>query len=345
MKVGIVSSSVPFIDGGYRNIVRWLTAKLVAAGHEVEEIYLPFVDDSKDLFPQLAAFRMIDLTDQADVIICFRPPAHLVKHPRKVVWFIHHIRIYYDLWDTSFRPFPDTAAWRAIRASLVDIDSRALAEASRLFAISETIATRLRKFNGLESEVMFPPLLEPEKYPDAGTGDEIVYVSRLEDHKRQHLLIGALHHSSTPVKVRLLGASGHSSYGSELLELARDPALKGRIFLKDGWVTEEEKQRRLGGALAVAYLPQDEDSIGYPTLEGAAASKAILTASDSGGTTEFVQDGVNGLVVEPAPAAIGAALDRLYSDRKATRMMGAAANRRVEELGVSWDSVLERLLS
>ena len=33
-------------------------------------------------------------------------------------------------------------------------------------------------------------------------------------------------------------------------------------------------------ALAVAYVPDDEDSYGYPSLEAAHARKAVLTASD-----------------------------------------------------------------
>jgi glycosyltransferase involved in cell wall biosynthesis len=345
MKVGIVSSSVPFIDGGYRNIVTWLTSQLVRAGHEVEEIYIPFDDDPRNLFPQLAAFRMIDLTDRADVIVCFRPPSHLVRHPRKVVWFIHHIRIFYDLWDTPYRPFEDTAATRATRAALMDVDRAALSEASKIFTISRTITNRIAQFNDLDSTVLYPPLHDPERYANLSTGDEIVYVSRLEEHKRQHLLIEAMRHTKSGARVRILGTSGGSEYGARLRELANERGVSDRLVLEDAWITEELKERRVGEALAVAYLPVDEDAYGYPTLEGAAASKAILTTTDAGGTTEFVRDGIEGFVVAPEPAALAEAIDRLYIERDATIRMGVASNARVAELGITWDAVLEGLLS
>ena len=47
------------------------------------------------------------------------------------------------------------------------------------------------------------------------------------------------------------------------------------------------------------YPPFDED-FGYVTLEAFLARKPVITATDSGGPIEFVVDGVNGFVCEPA---------------------------------------------
>ena len=60
------------------------------------------------------------------------------------------------------------------------------------------------------------------------------------------------------------------------------------------------------GALAVAYPPFDED-FGYVTLEAFLARKPVLTATDSGGPLEFVEDGVNGFVCPPDPRAFAEA--------------------------------------
>jgi hypothetical protein len=60
---------------------------------------------------------------------------------------------------------------------------------------------------------------------------------------------------------------------------------------------------------------------------------------------EFVEDGVNGLVAEPDPKAIAAALDRLYLDRWRTAEMGAAAYDTIGALGIDWDTVIEQLLA
>ena len=41
----------------------------------------------------------------------------------------------------------------------------------------------------------------------------------------------------------------------------------------------------------------------------------LVTATDSGGTLEFVDDGVNGAVAAPEPHAIGDAVARLHGRR------------------------------
>ena len=47
---------------------------------------------AEDLFDQILAYRLIDLADSCDRLIAFRPPAYVLCHPNKVLWFIHHIR-------------------------------------------------------------------------------------------------------------------------------------------------------------------------------------------------------------------------------------------------------------
>ena len=78
----------------------------------------------------------------------------------------------------------------------------------------------------------------------------------------------------------------------------------------------------LARCLALAYLPVDEDSYGYPSLEASHSFKPIVTLSDSGGALEFVRDGKEGLVANPNPRDLGAAFDRLYEDRGRSRAHG-----------------------
>jgi hypothetical protein len=164
MKIALCSSFMPFIRGGGRNIVDWLASTLTEAGHEVEVVYLPELDSPPSiLFQQMMALRWIDL-QAADRIICFRPQAHLIPHPHKILWFIHHIRTFYDLWDSPYRDFPDTAQNRAIRESLFDVDTRAMGEAKTIFSNSKVVSDRLKTYNGVDSEVLYPPVFEPERF-------------------------------------------------------------------------------------------------------------------------------------------------------------------------------------
>src|SRR5439155_21755762 len=110
-------------------------------------------------------------------------------------------------------------------------------------------------------------------------------------------------------------------------------------------ISEDAKMDLFAAALAGAYPAFDEDSYGYTTLESACARKPIVTCTDSGGTLELVRDGIEGLVVPPAPHALAEAFDVLYSDRERARTLGEAARDRLENLGISWPHVVHRLTS
>ncbi|MDQ1573014.1 MAG: hypothetical protein QOH44_573 [Actinomycetota bacterium] len=345
MKIAVVTSIVPFVFGGGRNIVEWLAEALREAGHEVDIIALPFDESPGRIVAQMAAFRMIDLTDEADLVVCVRPPSYLVQHPRKVLWFLHQIRPYYDLWDTEYRGFGDTAVARARRDMIRRVDDRAFAEAARVFTISQVVTDRLAMYNGVESEVLFPPISNPSSFSSSGYGDEIVAVSRLEHHKRQHLLVEALGLTKTQVRLRLIGKGSTPHYGNQLREQAISLGLGNRVVIEDAWVEEGRKRELINASLAGAYIPLDEDAYGYPTLESAHASKAIITASDSGGVLEFVTDGGSGLVVEPTAEALAEAMDKLWLDRDLAEKLGTGASVRLTELPISWSHVVDRITS
>lgn len=344
MKIALVTSIAPFIKGGYRNIVDWLDDALVRAGHETEQIAIPVDEDPRPLRSQLAMFRSIDLTDRADRVVCFRPPAFLVRHPHKIVWFIHHLRIYYDLWESDFNFLGRGLLNQARRDLIQEADTRALSEAAHIFTNSQVVSERLKRFNGLDSEVLYPPL-PPVDSADRGLGDEIVAVSRLEGHKRQLLLVEALGRTRTPVKLRFVGTGATDDYPRLLVNTARELGVADRVFVDNRWASEDEKIELVGSALAGAYIPVDEDSYGYPSLEYARASKAVITASDSGGTSEFVRDGHNGYIVPPDAGALARVMDELYTDRAKAAAMGRAAHDTIDELGISWEHVVDRITS
>jgi glycosyltransferase involved in cell wall biosynthesis len=345
MKIALVSSVVPLINGGARFIVEWLEHHLKAHGHQVERVYLPFVDNPHDLLRQIAAFRMIDLSMSADRIICFRPPAYVLPHPNKVLWFIHHIRVFYDLWDSPYRPVPDDEKGRALRQALMDIDTKTILEAKAVYTNSRVVSQRLATFNGIKSQTLYPPVFQPERFFNAGFGDSIVSICRLEPHKRQHLMVEAMKYVRSGVKLKILGRSSNPRYTAQMRETISDLGLADKVSIDDRWISEAEKETLLSTSLAAAYLPMDEDSYGYPSLEGAHARKPVVTTTDSGGVLELVVDGSNGLVVDPDARALADAFDRLYLDRRAAEAMGHANAERLNELKIDWSHVVEAMTS
>jgi glycosyltransferase involved in cell wall biosynthesis len=343
MRLALFSSYIPFVDGGGRFIVEWLEQKLREQGHEVEHIYLPFSDAPKNLLWQMTAFRSVKI-DGADRVICFRPPAHLLKHPNKVLWFIHHFRGFYDLWNTDGAPI-HTRYYKALRRAIFHADRVALNEACAIFTNSRVVQKRLKEFNDIDSSVLYPPLLDPTAYRNRGYGDEVVYISRLGPYKRQHLLVEAMTHARTAVRARICGDEPGGVYTEELLRLAAKLGVTDRVSIENRWISEEEKRNVIGRSLAVAYLPLDEDSYGYPSLEAAHSYKPIITTTDSGGVLEFVAHEHSGLVCDPDPKAIAQALDRLYSDRELVKVLGSGAADTVEKLHINWGYVIDRLLA
>jgi glycosyltransferase involved in cell wall biosynthesis len=340
VRIAIVSSFMPFVGGGARSIVSWLETMMVRHGIDVEVIDLPFSDDPRTISDEMVAYRLLDVASKADRMIAIRPPCHVLRHPHKVLWFIHHIRSFYDLWGSPYCPVNDNAQGRLLRRSVVEMDDAGLVEAKAIFTNSAVVSDRLRRFNGVPSSVLYPPVFEPERFRCDGYGEAIVYICRVEHHKRQHLLIEAMAFTTTAVRLVVCGASSDARYEQSLRQLIADHDLADKVTLNLVWIAEDHKVELLSRCLAAAYLPVDEDSYGYPSLEAHHAEKAVITCTDSGGTLELIVDGDNGFVVEPDARALAGAMDALYADRALARRMGQRGPERVREIGVTWERVI-----
>ena len=225
------------------------------------------------------------------------------------------------------------------------VDTAALLEAKAIFTNSKVVSDRLKRYNNVASTVLYPPIFKSERFHCRSFNDEIVYICRMEHHKRQHLLIDAMRYTKTPVKLRLCGSSSGPDYSQELTRTIVQAGLHDRVVLEDRWISEEEKVEYLADCLAAAYLPVDEDSYGYPSLEASHAAKPVISTLDSGGVLELVEHGVNGLITAPEPQALAEAMDQLYINREATQRMGRNARARLDDLAINWPHVLESLLA
>jgi glycosyltransferase involved in cell wall biosynthesis len=344
VRVVVATSILPFVEGGARRISRDLTAALIAAGHEVETIELPFRSDPETMLDQMTAYRLFDVSAAGDLLIAIRTPSQLLEHPNKILWFIHHERMAYDLWGTRFHGFPPTRDSPRIRDAIVNADNEALRSARRVFTNSHVVRRRLQQYNGVDAEVLYPPLGDADRYGCDSYGDYVFYPSRLAPIKRQDLLVEAMAHVQTDVRLVLAGAAdANGDEADRLRRLIDRRGVRERVDLHATWISEDAKTDLFARALAGAYPAFDEDSYGYTTLESCCARKPVVTCTDSGGTLELIRDGVDGLVVPPDPHAVAQAFDALYSDRERARTLGEAAHRRLEELGNSWRHVIERL--
>lgn len=341
-RIVICGAQVPFARGGAEMLVESLRDQLLARGFAVDVVTLPFHWPTRvELLKGCLAWRLVDLTQaegrRIDRVIATRFPSYLVKHPNKVVWLVHQLRQVYDLRGTRHSDFSTQPRDERVIEMVRDMDRRTLSEARAVFAISRNVAERLRRENQVEAAVLHPPPRLAAMLRGGDFGDYVFAIGRLDRMKRFDLLIRALGHTETAVRVRIAGTGPERE---ALAELAARTGVAGRVELL-GWTADEQVVEHLAGACAVFFAPYDED-YGYVTVEAFQAGKPVVTTADAGGVLEFVEDGVNGFICLPdAPREIAARLDRLFRDRAAARALGAAGRARVAAIG--WDQVIARL--
>jgi glycosyltransferase involved in cell wall biosynthesis len=349
VRVLIASTYVPFIKGGGTKIAEDLCQALTARGFETDTVMIPFAWAWPEVPAQTVALRLLDVTESCgnriDRLIAIRYPSYALNHPNKVAWFIHHHREAYDLWGTPYGGMPDTGVCRHYRDLIRRSDDCYLRECRKVFTNSRVVADRLRTFNDLEPEgVLYPPLGDASLFRPGPFGDYLFYASRLTPIKRQGLAIEALRYTSPDVRLVIAGGPDVPAQEEELRRQVAELGLEGRVELV-GRVSEQEKADLMAGCCGALYLAYAEDSYGYVTLEAFHSAKPVITLTDSGGPLEVIEDGVNGLVAEPQPQALAAAMDRLWKDRAAGQVMGERARDTLGRYRIDWDHVVENLTS
>jgi glycosyltransferase involved in cell wall biosynthesis len=342
MRVVVSDVQVPFISGGGEALADGLVRACRRLGHETELVTMPFrFSPDREVVRAMASWEAENFDDlngySPEVVICLRFPSYCVSHRRKVVWLLHQHRAYYDLWNAD--DSENTSGRDAARQCIIQKDTASLAAVERVYTISQNVSNRLRTFNGLSSIPLYhpPPMseklyaMEPEAY--------IFAPSRLESLKRQWLLIQAMKYVRAPVAVLISGTGGQQSQYAQMIE---ELDLGNRIRLV-GRLSSDEMAAYYACSLGVYFGPLDED-YGYVTLEAMLASKPVITCTDSGGPLEFVVNNETGVVAEPTPEAVAAAIEFLYANRKRAMEFGAAGNARYHSFNFSWDHVANELI-
>ncbi len=161
----------------------------------------------------------------------------------------------------------------------------------------------------------------------------LLFVGRLSPQKNVGRLLEAVALAGEPVRLRVVG-DGESRGALEAQ--AERLGLGDRVEFSGGLLDAD-----LVGAYAAAdalVLPSDKEGMPLVALEAMAAALPVL-ATRVPGNTELL-DGV-GLLADPEPAALAAAIDRLAADPalrlRLSRAGSAAAS------GYSWEAVARRV--
>jgi len=338
----VCEAQVPLVHGGAEIHVRQLVTQLEARGYQVGLVSVPFKWYPKDeILAHAAAWRLLDLSESngtpIDLVIGTKFPSYFARHPNKTAWLIHQYRAAYELCGTLYSDFAHVDGDVGLRQKLIALDTEMLGECRRLYTNARNTANRVGKYNGLTAEPLYHPPRLADRIQPGPAGDYILSVGRLETVKRVDLGIRAL--AASPATPRLVVA-GTGTQDAPLRQLAAELGVADRVEFA-GTVDDDALVRLYAGARAVLYAPFDED-FGYVTLESFLARKPVVTARDSGGPLEFVEDGVNGCVCEADPASIADAFERIAASGARAQSMGDAGYERARQ--ITWDGVIEKLV-
>jgi glycosyltransferase involved in cell wall biosynthesis len=347
MRVLIATTQVPFVRGGAEMLADGLQQALCAAGHDAEQVRLPFKwYPPERIVEQIVAARLFDITESCgtaiDRVIGLKFPAYLIPHPNKVLWLVHQHRTAYDLWGTELCDLMHAPNGREVRDAIRAADAAFIPEAKRVYTIAGNVAARLKKFSGIDAQALYNPPAHAELFHTAPAEDFLYFPSRVNRTKRQLLVVEALALCREPVRMRFSVLPDDGGYAAEVGDRIRVLGLGGRIEWLES-TDEAAKREFYARCLGVVFPPLDED-YGYVTLEAMLAAKPVITCSDSGGPLEFVRDGETGLVVESSSAALASALDRLWSDRRLAAQWGIAGRDHYAQMNISWPAVVAALV-
>ena len=238
----------------------------------------------------------------------------------------------------------DCDAGERIAQLVHSADRECFLQSKAIYTNSPVTQTRLRKYNGFGSDVLYPPLLDGERFVGGEYGRYFFAGGRVGPGKRQHLLVEAMRLARCSVKLIIAGPLDDERYGRQLERLIAQNNMSGRVELRFGFHSRDEIAGLVNGALACAYLPIDEDSMGYVTMEAFSAGKGVITSCDLGGVLELVHDGETGLVSKPDAHSLAESLDQLGEDLPTARKVGRNAKALLESKGLSWDHTIATLL-
>lgn len=173
---------------------------------------------------------------------------------------------------------------------------------------------------GVDAELFRPPLKPARDY--------LVGVGAFVPEKNIELVLRAVGRVR-PTPPPLVWIGDHitsAAYFRSLTELAAE---LGVDFAPHHSVTDAELVALVGGARAMVYAPRLEP-FGLAPLEANACGVPVIAAAE-GGVRETIIDGINGLLVEPDPAAMAEAITSLWDRPAHASALGANARAHVAE--------------
>jgi FkbM family methyltransferase len=339
MKIAVV---VPVMSsgekGGAEVLYKGLVRGLRETSHDVDRIDVVINESSFDaILESYEKCSNLDLHDY-DLVISTKAPTYAVRHRNHISYLLHTIRVFYDMFHQEFgRGTSEQFRQRRLIHAL-DKTNLHPDHVRKHFVIGHIPYRRLYEVDSFWQQIKFevlhpPPALRGFREPQ--TGEYVFVPGRLHRWKRVDLVIKAFQHVKKDIPLKIVGT------GEDEPSIRRLAAGDRRIeFL--GRVTDEQLLDLYAGALVIPFVPVNED-YGLITIEAFRSKKPVITCTDSGEPTYFVEDAQTGFVVKPEPEAIAEKINYLIEHPGHGAEMGEQGFASVSH--ITWDAVVSRILS
>ncbi|MGA1813619.1 glycosyltransferase [Frondihabitans sp. 4ASC-45] len=189
------------------------------------------------------------------------------------------------------------------------------------------------------------PAVEP--FPQKDPGLRLVLVGRVEESKGQFRAIdalGELARRGVSASLCLVGSWKHPGYDLELRDRARALGVDDRIV----FAGEQDNPFAFVARADVCLTASTIEAFGRTTLEYLTLGKPVV-ASNTGGSAELIQPGVNGQLFDlESTTGLADALESYATTPESIRAHGEAARQSIEHVGsgdTGLDAAIDRLES
>src|SRR5258708_6908285 len=155
----------------------------------------------------------------------------------------------------------------------------------------------------------------------------VVSLGELSPHKRTEFVIRSVATIPAPRPTLIwIGNAYNAPYREAMNSLAQSLDVKFELRAR---ISDGELVDLLNRAAVMAYAPRLEP-FGFAPLEGNACGLPAVGVAE-GGVRETITEGVNGLLVEHDPRAMGAAIERLLKNKEYAARLGEQGHQIVAE--------------
>lgn len=264
--------------------------------HEWVPYLMPFIFESFDL----SGYDLVISVGSAESkSVITRPSACHIYYcltPTRYLW--SHTGEYTRSVPALFRPLA-----RGVMNIMRAWDRAASGRPDYTISISEHVKKRVKKYYGLESDVLYPPVdtRRFDSVQSSGEGKYYLVVSRLVPYKNIDLIVRTFNANGKPLKV--IGT------GSEYARLKRKA--KSNIELV-GAVPDRELTRYFAGCRA--FIQANEEDFGIAMVESLAAGRPVI-AYHAGGAAEIVTAGAGVLYNDLSVGALNGAVEQIEREK------------------------------